>query len=129
VNVAWSSWGQPYGAWGVDTDTDADEAPVSDVSLTALTTALAPLASGLTDPHQRVAVLEVKLAQARARGASLTTIRTLEAKLAAARRRTEVAVEGEQATRQWRGLGQAAIIEGIGVGVAMMIFLLKKARR
>lgn len=106
--------------------------PTSDGSNpVALAEILAPLAagvtSGLTDPHRQAALLRAQLDIARSKGASLTKIKKLEAKLQAAERKAALADEGVQSTRTWRGLGQVGGLVGIGVGLALVFYLLTKA--
>lgn len=75
----------------------------------------------LTDPARRVDILEARLKNARARGASSATIRLLQARLKAARRNAgEQARQREQtttiqqsattATRVWTALGIVGIL-------------------
>jgi len=87
------------------------------------------IAEEFSDPFRRVAVLEAKLENARARGASTSKIRLLEAKLDAAQRAAGIRVESEERTRVWAGLGQTAILAAVGVGGALTLFLVLKAVR
>jgi uncharacterized membrane protein len=55
-------------------------------------------------------------------------IRKLKAKKAAADKEISLKDEGNEATRQWRALGQAGVVVGILAGVAGIYFLIKKAK-
>lgn len=89
---------------------------------------VADLIAGLQDPVKRAGVLQAKLDRAKEHGASKARIAVLQAKLDAAKRRAGLEVEGEQAVRSWRGLGQTAIVVGLGVGVAIIYAILRWAQ-
>lgn len=125
-----------YGTWGLDaslTLTQADgSTSTSSTSAAPLVSALAPIAGELfesiTDPYRKAEVLRAKLQIARAKGASLNTIMLLEAKLKAAERRVAEEEAGEEAKRGFIGLGQAAGVVGIGIGLSLVYLILSKAR-
>lgn len=53
-------------------------------------------------------------------------LRKLQARLRAAERRLEKQREGESSTRTYRALGQIGVVVGIGVGVALIVRILRK---
>ena len=94
------------------------------------------------DPRKQVALLQAKLQNyeyLKSRNPSVAAlydmqIRKLQAKLEAAEQQLQIRTEGEAATRQWRGLGQAATGIGIIVGIGLIsltvagsIYLAKRA--
>jgi hypothetical protein len=89
------------------------------------------------DPRIAAAVLEAKIAnykQMRAKAPFLrffydNEIAKQEAKLAALKTKLSIQEEGESATRQWRGLGQAGVAVGIVGGVALVAILAAVATR
>lgn len=81
-----------------------------------------------TDPVRQAAILRVKLQDAIARGAPAKQIQTLQAQLEAANRRVALKHEAEGSVRQYRMLGQLAIVAGIGLLAATTYLVLRRAR-
>ncbi len=96
-------------------------------TIAALSPAISTLVDSATDPNKRVAVLEAKIINARKKGSSASKIRILQAKLDAARIRAGVKNESLESTRDWRSLGKLGVITGIGIGAAIIFFILKSA--
>lgn len=98
-------------------------------TLEALAPALERTTSALFDPRQRLANLEAKLIAARARGASLQTIQTYEAKIAAIRlqiTREDESLTSTRQTRFWAQLGLGSIAL---VAIASAFFIFTRAFR
>ena len=80
------------------------------------------------DPRKQVALLQAKLQNyeylksrnPKFAGLYELQINKLRAKLEAAEQQLQIRSEGEAATRQWRGLGQAATGIGIIVGIGLI---------
>lgn len=102
--------------------------PTAPTGPSTLASQLAAIAAGVvssaTDPIKQEAVLEAKLQSAIARGAGASEINLLRAKLEAARRASLMKVEGEQATREWRTLGQVLGYSGVAVAATLILALL-----
>lgn len=82
--------------------------------------------SSAADPRVQLATLEAKIANYKRmkatapgvlRGFYTNEIAKMEAKAAALREKLAIQQEGEAATRQWRGLGQAGLAVGVVGGV------------
>ena len=115
-------WRQrPYGA------DDPAPKPTPGEVIQTLIPAAGALISQLQDPRRQAGVLRAKLHDAIARGDARQAA-IFRAKYEAALHAISRQEEGETSTREWRGLGQAAILTGIGVGVALIVLLLAKAR-
>lgn len=123
-----AGWAAGYG----DTDGAATKADYSQQVASAYATY-----SNAADPRVAAAVLEAKIAnykQMRAKAPFLRVfydneIAKQEAKLAALKKKLAIQEEGESATRQWRGLGQAGVAVGIVGGVALVAILAAVATR
>lgn len=104
-------------------------APVADALPVALQAASAML--GPKDAFEDVGVLEAKIKNFQQMKRKLPAlawwyeneIRKLKAKLDAAKRRTALQAEGEQATREWRTLGYALAAGGVLVLVGGAVAL------
>lgn len=83
----------------------------------------------ISDPTRDVGLLETRLSNAKMQGASLATINSLEAKLAAARHRQNLEAGRERSSSQWSNIGKVAAIAGIGVAGSLIVLLLVKATR
>ena len=96
----------------------------------ALLESYAPTVQALTrtlmDPVRQAAVLEVELKQLIARDASPNRISETRAKLDAARRQAALQIESESSTREWRTLGKIGIVTGVGIGAAVILWILSK---
>lgn len=55
-------------------------------------------------------------------------IRKLKAKKAAADAEIKIKNEGSEATRNWRLLGQAGVVVGIGIGLMTILYIGKKSK-
>lgn len=96
-------------------------------TITALSPAITTVVDALNDPIKRVAVLKAKIADAKRKGKSRATIEKLQAKLYAAQERMGVKQESLDSTRDWRNLGKVGLITGIGIGAAVIFFILSKS--
>jgi len=92
------------------------------------------VAESVTDASRNVEVLRAQIKNTRQmmrnqpwlRGALQMRLRKLQGRLAAAERRQKKQREGESSTRTYRALGQAGVIVGIGIGVAVIVRLLRR---
>lgn len=120
-----------FGYWGDEdpgsTSTVITKPTPGEVIQTAIP-AVSTLITSLQDPRRQAGVLRAKLQAAIARGDGRQAA-ILRAKYEATIHQIALTREGEGATRQWRGLGQAAILTGIGVGFALIVLLLALARK
>ena len=80
----------------------------------------------IADPAREYELLKVKLHNAKISGASLSTIRELEAKVASAKRRYEVQVSREKSSTQWSNIGKVAAVGGILVVAAIGLLVVVK---
>ncbi len=123
-----STWGH---VWGDDAAPSVVEAapPAWEQYLQAGTKALAVGIEAYEDPYRRLELAQARLANARARGASPSRVRVLEAKVRSAQ--TAVGIESAEETsdREYRLLGKLAIITGIVAGGALTVLLLSGAQR
>jgi hypothetical protein len=56
-----------------------------------------------------------------------TSYKKTQAKLKAAEARLGLKTEAIESTREWRTLGKAGVVTGIGIGAAIIFFILTKA--
>jgi hypothetical protein len=91
-------------------------------------------AESLTDSARQVETLKAQIANTK-RMIRLTPVgdellrmrlRKLQARLRAAKRRQQKQREGESSTRTYRALGQVGAIVGIGIGLAVIVRILRK---
>lgn len=135
MNGQWGTYGRQAG-WGQGTQVVEQavmQQQATGTNYMELLQGAAPIVSSIaeavSDPYKRVGILEAQLNSAKSRGASLQEIGRIEAKLMAAQRRLQIKIEGESATRQWRTLGQLGVVTGIGVGAAVILYVLSRAVR
>jgi hypothetical protein len=124
---AFGSWGALDPAQILEAKSSADEGTESSQELSRTLTALSPaittVVEALTDPYKRVKILEAKIKKAKRSGASASKIQRLQAKLEAAKHRLSIKDEALESTRDWRMLGKAGIVTGIGIGAAIIFFI------
>lgn len=84
-----------------------------------------------SDPYRQVQVLSAHLKKLKSSprfpGRDML-IADFEARLRAAKRQVKLQTEGEEATRDWRALGQASIAGIVVVSLAATYFLIKRAQ-
>lgn len=96
-------------------------------AITSLISAGADLAASLRDPVKHLAVLEAKLKEAKARGAGSRKIAILTAQVEAAKHAAGIETESEQATRDWRNIGQSGSLVGIALGLGLLYWIVVSA--
>lgn len=96
-------------------------------TLRALSPAITTVVDSVTDPYKRVKILKAKIKDAKRKGASASKIQRLQAKLEAAQHRLDIKNESLDSTRDWRMLGKAGIVTGIGIGAAIIFFILMQS--
>lgn len=128
MNTSMSRWGGYGQAGDVDADLLAD-APQESAWSTALSigSAIPGIVAMFGNPVQRAETLKIKIAEARSRGASLSTIQKLQAKLTAAEQEVAAQEEGAQHRRDLYGLAKVGGATVIGIGAALILFLLVRA--
>lgn len=120
-----------------------DAAPVSNAAQNQQTQDLLQqflpvLSSGLPsfDPIQRSAVFAAQIKNFQKMKAKFPAlalfydneIRKLKAKKMAADKEITLKNEGSDATRNWRLLGQAGVVVGIGIGLTTIYYIAKKSK-
>lgn len=108
-----SHFGQ-YGSFGESSTVDTLLQAVPGVSA---------LLEKVADPVREVQNLQVKLSQAKARGASLQEIQEIEGKLIAAQRRVDLQLSRERSSAQWSNLGKIAAVGGILLVGSLIVFV------
>lgn len=96
-------------------------------TLKALSPAITTVVESVSDPYKRVQILEAKIKKAKRSGASASKLERLYAKLDAAKHRLSIKDEALDSTRDWRMLGKAGIVTGIGVGAAIIFFIMMQS--
>ena len=81
----------------------------------------------ISDPIREAQTLQVKLAAAKQRGASLQEIQALEAKLVAAQHRASLQLSREQSSSQWGNIGKVAAVGGIVLIGSLIVLVGVKA--
>ena len=117
--------GQAFGAFG-ELDEEAKTNPLDLIAKWSPT--VQALTDSVTDPVRQASVLRAKLAEALARGSSSRQISVLQAQLQAAERRVQLKQEAEGSVRQFRLLGQLALVTVVGLGGSLIYFVLKRAK-
>jgi hypothetical protein len=120
-----STWGA---AWGVDPEPESTTTPW-DQYLTVGTQAISAGLESYQDPYRRLELAKARLSNARARGATPSRIRVLQAKVSAASAAVGVEAAEETSDREYRLLGKLSIITGIAAGGALIVLLLSGAKR
>jgi hypothetical protein len=113
--------------------------PPTDQTLQQVTAALPAVLDAFapTDAVQAVGVYTAKIANMRRMKRTFPLLATfydneiakLRAKLKAAKRKVALQKEGEGATRQWRGLGQSAIIAGVALLLGLTTLAVVRTRQ
>lgn len=93
----------------------------------------APVIRGVTDqlidPRRQVGVLSAKLQTAIAQGRPQSVILELQAKLSAAQHAVREEEEFDRSRRAISNLAKIGIVTGIGVGLSLILLLLRRAYR
>lgn len=127
------SWGLPTAdqtnANGALRDSPAAESrsvdPVTDYlgKLKSVVDIVQPFIGTANDAVTKAENLRAKLKSAVLLRASPSTLIKLQGELAAAERQAALQVQGEQASRQWRSLGQGSVVVGVILGVSVIALI------
>jgi len=140
----WSGVEGRFGAWGAaaTTPTEAEAAASRAASTAAQLQAYLPLVgsavsslTGGSDAYQQIAVLEAQIGNYQKMKQKVpflawfydNEIAKAQAKLVAAKRRADLQAESESSTREWRGLGKAALVVGLILGGSIAFYFIAGA--
>jgi hypothetical protein len=105
-------------------ETVTNLSPAFTETVSALLPAVSSIISETQDPYRKVELLKVKLS---GQAPGSTSYKKTAAKLRAAEARLGLKDEAIESTREWRSLGKAGVVTGIGIGAAIIFLILTKA--
>lgn len=143
MNASYGQWtGQSYGQAQQPVDVfpspgipvaQTAQTPAAEMSAWEFAIQALPVAQGLTeafkDKYKAVQVAQLKLRTAQAQGASSIHLGKLQANYNAALRAYQKQLEAEQARSTFRTIGQVGGVTAVGIGAAVILFILVRAFR
>lgn len=124
----YAAWGNPWGQYGQDTaDTPPEEDPSKVQQAWSVYQLVKDLREITQDPYKKMALAQVALDRAKAQGQPASVVAEKQAAYDSAMRQYEKSLATEQTIADFAFLGKVGLATGVGIGAAIMLFVLVKA--